>query len=246
MSSTYLELTNRVLRRLNEVELDASTFASALGIHAATKDAVLDTVRKMNAQKFEWPFNAAAGSQVLTIGEEVYTWPADLRIPDWESFYIEKDDSLAVNTHPLMQISKEEWYKQLRGRDFDADNDGRSIPDFVFETDSGGFGVTPSPLQAYTVKYQYFIKTITLSADSDVCTIPSEYDYVIVDGALAYMYTFLDNDERAALKEKDFRDGLNYMAYILIPKSPRVRGTEVNFGGGSRFSRLSSLGYISN
>lgn len=245
MGSTYLELTNRVLRRLNEVELNASTFASALGIHAVAKDAVLDTVRKINAQKFEWPFNAATGSQVLTIGEELYTWPADLRIPDWESFYIEKDDVLLTNTHPLAQISKEEWYKQLRGRDLDADNDGLSLPDFVFEQDSGGFGVSPSPLYAYTVKYRYFIKTITLDVDSDVCTIPTEYDYVIIDGALAYMYTFLDNSERASLMEKSFNDSLNTMTYLLIPKSPKVRGTEVNFGGGARYSRLSSLGYIS-
>ena len=64
MGSTYLDLTNRVLRRLNEVEIESSDFSSVRGIQAAAKDAVLDTVRNINSQKFEWPFNAASGTQV--------------------------------------------------------------------------------------------------------------------------------------------------------------------------------------
>lgn len=239
MGSTYLDLTNRVLRRLNEVELTASTFAGARGVHSTAKDAVLDTVRKINAQKFEWPFNAIDGSQTLSVTPvgSTYSWPADLRIPDWESFYIENDGTLATSTQRLDQISKEDYWRYWRPRDLDAPSGGLGLPDHVYETEDGGFGVTPTPDKAYIVKFKYFTKTITLSTDSDVCTVPSEYDYVIVDGALHYMYAFLDNDARSSLMEQAFNRGLNYMTYILIPKSPSVTAMMVNLGGQSVFSR---------
>lgn len=231
MGSTYLDLTNRVLRRLNEVEIVSSDFSTVRGIHAAAKDAVLDIVRELNTQKFEWPFNAAQGTQILTVGQaQPYTWPTDLRIPDWDSFYILKDAVIGNTTKELKPISKENWYHNYRQDDLDGSLTlGRNIPDYVFETDAGGFGVTPSPNQLYTVKFRYFIKTITLSAPTDVCTIPSEYDHVIMYGALTHLYMFLDNDERTKKIEKNYEDALAAMTYILIPKTPKFYDSRVNF-----------------
>lgn len=221
MGSTYLELTNRVLRRINEVELDASSFSDCKGVHAAAKDAVLDTIRDINSQKFEWPFNATAGTQLLTVGLEEYSWPTDFRMPDWESFYIVKDTALNVGTTPLRQISKDEYYKYLKKTDLDADNAvGLRLPRYVAERDMGGFIVTPSPNLAYTINYRYWVKTITMSLYSDTTTIPTEYDQVITDGAINLLYMFLDNDERAQVAAAAYKRGLSYMTYILIPKDP--------------------------
>lgn len=227
MGTTYLELTNRVLRRLNEVEIAQANFGNVLGVQAAAKDAVLDAVRKINSQKFEWPFNYAEGSQLLTVGQEEYSWPADLRVADWSSFYIERSTPLSINTKRLKPITKDEWYEKFRSDDLDSTTTGLRIPDYAFETFSGGFGVTPSPERAYTVKFRYWIKTITLSAYSDTCTIPTEYDDVITDGAMYNMYMFMDNDERSAKVERDFKEGLNYMTYLLIPKDIQFRDTRV-------------------
>lgn len=228
MGSTYLELTNKVLRRLNEVELTDNSFASCRGIHLMAKEAVLETVRKINAKKFEWPFNSAEGSQTLVVGQEEYTWPADLRIPDWESFYIENDGTIATKTTNLNQIAKDDYRHYLRPHDLDAGATGTGIPKYIYELSSGGFGVSPSPDAAYVVKYTYFIKTITLEVDSDVCTIPEEYDYVIVEGALVPMYKFLDNTPRSEASEAAYKDGLAEMTYILIPKDPRVTDARVS------------------
>jgi hypothetical protein len=218
MGSTYLDLTNRVLRRINEVELTSSTFTDARGVHAAAKDAVLDTIRDINSQKFEWPFNSTTGTQILTAGQEEYSWPATLRIPDWNSFYINKDAALSVNTTWLQPLNKDEWQRYAQPQDNDSTTTGLNMPRFVFESSSGGFGVTPSPNAAYTVKYKYYINTITMSAYSDAATIPTEYDHVIMDGALALMNMFLDNDERASTFDMRYQKGLSWMAYILIPK----------------------------
>ena len=38
MATTYLILSNRVLRELNEVEMTSSNFSSSRGIQTATKD----------------------------------------------------------------------------------------------------------------------------------------------------------------------------------------------------------------
>ena len=56
MATTYLTLTNRVLRELNETELTSSTFSSSRGVQTAVKDFVnkgILLVFKTNSQKFE-------------------------------------------------------------------------------------------------------------------------------------------------------------------------------------------------
>ena len=82
MGSTYLDLTNRVLRRINEVTIDSTEFGTVRGIQAAAKDAIIDTIREINSQKFEWPFNSQVGSQTLVVGQEEYSWPSNFKIVD--------------------------------------------------------------------------------------------------------------------------------------------------------------------
>ena len=53
--ATFLDLTNRALRRLNEVELSSSDFSSARGIQASAKDAINSAILDLNRQQFEWP-----------------------------------------------------------------------------------------------------------------------------------------------------------------------------------------------
>ena len=48
MAETYLTLTNKVLARLNEVELTSSTFTSARGIQTQAKNAVNEAIRYIN------------------------------------------------------------------------------------------------------------------------------------------------------------------------------------------------------
>lgn len=226
MSSTYLDLTNRVLRRLNEVELTASTFPSAIGIHAVAKDAVLDTVRRINAEKYAWPFNTVSATQALTANTNEYAWPTGFSTADWESFYIYKDGTIATTTRKLKSISYKEWYDRYRENDYDS-TAGVTEPYFVFDIGNGSLGVSPVPNAAYTLKYRYFLNTVTLSAYTDICSIPTEYDYVIVDGASMYMYAFLDNTPRSQLMEQSFKMGLNRMEYLLIPKAPSMRDTRI-------------------
>jgi len=65
MPSTYLDLCNLVLRRLNEVEIAADEFNSIRGVQALVKDAVKAALAKINQSEFEWPFNAAQHTATL-------------------------------------------------------------------------------------------------------------------------------------------------------------------------------------
>ena len=68
MPTSYIDLCNLTLRRLNEVEIDSSDFASCRGIQALVKDAVKTAIAKINQSEYSWPFNLASYTQTLTIG----------------------------------------------------------------------------------------------------------------------------------------------------------------------------------
>lgn len=54
MAVTYLQLTNELLRRLNEVVMDATDFATARNIQALAKDAVNSAIREILHSAQEW------------------------------------------------------------------------------------------------------------------------------------------------------------------------------------------------
>jgi len=76
MPSTYIDLCNQVIRRLNEVEIASADFANVRGIQALVKDSVKAAVARINQAEFEWPFNAAEHTETLAAGQTEYTWPS--------------------------------------------------------------------------------------------------------------------------------------------------------------------------
>jgi hypothetical protein len=65
MAYNYITLVNEVQRRLNEVELSTANFDTAKGFHALSKDAINSSVRHINQEEFEWPWNHVEASEVL-------------------------------------------------------------------------------------------------------------------------------------------------------------------------------------
>ena len=76
--ATFLELVNEVNRRLNEVELTTSNFASSSGFYAHAKDAVNASIRYINQSEFEWPFNHNLQTLTLTANQSRYAFPAEV------------------------------------------------------------------------------------------------------------------------------------------------------------------------
>lgn len=232
MPSTYMDLTNRLLRRINDVEISQSDFPSVRGIQATAKDCVLDTIREINASRIDWPFNAVEHTETLVVGVEEYAWPTDFTSADWNSFQIQKDDVLNINHKQLTPISREEWYHSFRDLDYDAETAGKAVPSFVFPSHGNGWGVSPSPNELYTIKFRYYKNPTDLSLYDDQATIPSKFDYVIMAGALYHMNLFKENAEGVAIVKKKFEDGINDMTNLYLPNPRYVYDSRVNFGGG--------------
>ena len=104
MATTYLQLTNRVLRELNETELTSSTFSSSRGIQTAVKDFVNKGIHDIYNETGEIPLLYSRTSQDLTVGDNEYSFPADFRKADMDSFVL-KPKELVTNGEFTSNIS---------------------------------------------------------------------------------------------------------------------------------------------
>ena len=218
-----------VLRRINEVEMTSAEFAGVRGVQALVKDAVRAAIAKINQAEFEWPFNASEHTQVLEVGRTEYDWPDYFKIADFNSFQIQKNDSLGVSYKTLSAIERDEWYAKYRDTDYDAGSTGRAVPDFVFPSHGTGFGVTPSPDKAYSLRFRYCLNYADLTAHDDVTRIPESFDTVIIDGALYHLYMFKDNLDAANAAFIAFESGLKDLQTLYINSYEYVRDTRIKF-----------------
>lgn len=244
--STFLELTNQLLRRLLDTELTQSNFASAVSTQATAKDCIKAAVQEIYQEETKWPFRYRTGSQTLTIGVEQYALPSstgnEVNSVDWNSFRIQ---GAGVNTTPLEFISHDEWKKFLRPRDEDAGSTGVGVPRYVFLTQGStandylSFGISPSPTAAYTVLFDYNAVYPEFEIHSDETGIPSRFDFVIINYALKHFYAFKDNTDQTNLWMNESKKSLSLMRRNLIPKQDNIRSRVVNFGGGVGSGRWS-------
>ena len=229
MPSTYLELCNLTLRRLNEVEIAADNFSSIRGVQALVKDAVKCAVAKINQAEFEWPFNAAQETDTLVVGQEEYAWPSFFKAVDWNSFQIQKNDSFGTGYKTLSYKDRDDWLKNFRDTDMNSGTSGRGIPDFVFSAHGNGYGVTPSPDKTYSIRFNYFLNFTDITNATDVTRIPESHDSVLIDGALYYMYMFKDNTEAAQVAYGAFEKGIKDLQTLYINNTAAVRDTRIRF-----------------
>ena len=229
MPSTYIDLCNKTLRRLNEVEIAETGFGSVRGVQALVKDAVKAAVARINQSEFGWPFNAAEESDTLIQGQTEYSWPQFFKVADWNSFQIQADTNLGTGFKTLKFIEQDEWYSTYRDDDYTAGSSGRDIPEFIFPSHGNGYGVSPSPNKTYALKFRYFLNYSDLTNASDVTRIPESYDTVLIDGALYHMYLFKDNIESAQLASMAFEKGVKDLQTLYINNNISIRDTRVSF-----------------
>ena len=229
MPSTYISLCNQVLRRLNEVEIVEAEFTTVRGVQALVKDSIISAQARINQAEFEWPFNAAEETDTLTVGVEEYSWPTELKTVDWNSFQIQKSDSLGVNFTTLKFMERDEYYQNHRDLDQNSGSTGRGVPQYAFPSHGSGYGISPSPDKAYIIKFRYFLNYTSISAATDQPRIPSNFDTVLVDGALYQLYMFKDNLEMAQASFIAFEAGIKTLQTLYINNYQSIRDTRVKF-----------------
>jgi len=132
MAESYLTLTNKVLARLNEVELTSSTFTSSRGIQTQTKTAINEAVRYLNQREYNYPFNHATETKTLTAGVVRYSLPATTKVVDYNTFRIVKDSDLAVSGGQLSILN----YNDYIGKSIEQEDEISSTATSTTHTDS--------------------------------------------------------------------------------------------------------------
>jgi len=94
MAETFLTLTNKVITKLNEVELSSSNFSTSRGVQTQAKNAVNEAIRYINQREHNYPFNHATATQTLTAGVVSYSLPASTKTVDYNTFRLVKDSDL--------------------------------------------------------------------------------------------------------------------------------------------------------
>ena len=240
--STFLSLTNKVLRHFNEVQLTSANFATATGFQAAAQDYVNEVIRDIQQAEYQWPFNWNQTEQVLTpnLAPNAYTTPSTCEFVDWESFFLVADATL---TNPVSQqwldIKDYDYWRQN-----DAANDynaaalvaaggtlGVQPPSYVFRTQDSQIGFSPIADQAYTISYEWWGYPSELSVYSDTTTIPSRFDHVIFKGCAALGYAFRGNIPMYNIFDKWKMDGISKMRELLINQYKTVRDNRLRRAG---------------
>ena len=233
MGSSFLVLTNKVLTRVNETALSAANFVGAQGMPGHAKQAVNESIRRINQEEFQWPFNHDDGSQVCVAGTQEYALPSGYQAIDWDTFYLAKSVSLSQNGKPLRLILYDEWNKKFRSEDENTIADIAtvdSVPVYVYQAPDNKFGLSPPPSEIYTIKFDYWDSPTELASDSSTSTIPSSFDNVIIDGAMVQIHMMRDNLEAVSISERAFKRGLDAMRTQLINQYQYVFDTRTAYG----------------
>ena len=122
MSTTYLTLTNRTLRELNEIELTSANFASSRGIQTAVKDFINKSIHDIYNETGEIPLLYARTTQNLEIGDNEYDFPADFRKADMDSFLVGPKELI---TNGEFTSNIDSWTTQSGSPAYSSSGNGR-------------------------------------------------------------------------------------------------------------------------
>ena len=246
MATTYLDLSNEVLRELNEVVLTSGTFASATGIQSFVKDALNKSLFDVANAEPQLPFFSAGVSgstdpfygnvTVATVaGQRWYTLKAssssitsDYAAVDWDDFYITtinvSGESAPYTSTGLKYLTLADWkryYRDTENAD-DADTQNYGEPRYVYKSpDHRKFGLSPIPDKVYNVHFYAFEKPTALSAYDDTIPMPEQYSNVLTARTRYYVHQFKENIQQAAMALDDYRKALRHMKSNLINPQPK-------------------------
>lgn len=230
MAYDFIGLVNDVNRRLNEVELVGGTgananFLTAKGEYGMVKDAVNAAVRYINQHEFEWPFNHIEETETLTAGIVRYAYPADAKTINFNTFRIKRNDTFGNSTVKLKNISYEEYLQRYADLEYDTSTGIRGLPSRVFRAPSQEFGIINPPDKAYEVVYEYYRLPVDLINDTDVPSVPEQFRYVIVNGAMYFAYMFRGESQESNMMQSRFEQEIKQMRSLYINRYDYVRST---------------------
>ena len=246
MATTYLDLTNEVLRELNEIPLTAANFANATGLQKFVKDTVNKSIFDIANEEPQLPFFSAGVSgstdpfygnvTVATVaGQRFYTLKAgsssittDYASIDWDDFYV---TTINVSGETAPYVSKglrfltlDDWKRYYRDSENEDDANSQTYgePKFVIKSpDSRKFGLSPIPDKVYNIHFYAFVRPTALSAYDDTMVLPEQYSNIVTARMRYYVWQFKESPQQAAFALEDYKKGLKYMKSNLMNPTPK-------------------------
>ena len=247
MATTYLELTNEVLRELNEIPLTSANFSDALGLQQFVKDAINKSIFDIANEEPQLPFLATGESgatdpfygnvTVATVaGTRWYELKAssssladDYASIDWDDFYLTtinvSGESSPFISKGLGFLNLADWKRYYRDSEnvVDADSQVYGEPSRVIKSPDGRkFGLSPIPDKVYNVHFYAFDKPTKLSAHGDTVVFPEQYTNVITARTRYYIWQFKESPQQAAFAMDDYKKAMRTMKSNLVNPTPRT------------------------
>ena len=245
MATTYLKLSNEILREMNEVELTQANFASAVGIQSHVKDVINRSYLDMVNEEAQWPFLAVsesgttdprygnvnietvAGTRWYELKPSSSSLVTDYGYIDWDNFLATtvgvSGETAPFEMRTLRFVTTEEFkdfYQSSENLD-DADTQKYGVPKRVFKSpDNRKFGISPIPDKVYKIWFFAYSLPTKLSAHSDELVFPDLYVPVLINRARYYVHQFKDNAQAAAFSLEDYKKGIKNMQLNLMAPTP--------------------------
>ena len=245
MATTYLQLSNELLRELNEVELTSSNFSTAKGVHSHVKDIVNRSYLDIVNEEPQWPFLATgesgatdpmygntyietvAGTRWYELKTAASSIKDDYGYVDWDNFLLTtvgvSGESAPYTLRNLRFTTIEEWkdYVRLSENKDDADQAVGGVPSRVIKSpDNRKFGLSPIPDQVYRIWFYAYDLPTELSAHGDAIVFPDLYVPVLINRGRYYVNQFKENAQNAAFALEDYKRGLRNMKLHLMEPAP--------------------------
>jgi len=246
MATTYLDLTNEVLRELNEIPLTSANFADAIGLQKFVKDTVNKSIFDIANQEPQLPFFSAgvsgstdpfygnvtvptvAGQRFYTLKSDSSSITTDYASIDWDDFYV---TTINVSGETAPYVSKglrfltlDDWKRYYRDSENEDDANSQTYgePKFVIKSpDNRKFGLSPIPDKVYNVHFYAFVRPTALSAYDDTMVLPEQYSNIVTARMRYYVWQFKESPQQAAFALDDYKKGMKYMKSNLMNPAPK-------------------------
>jgi len=246
MATTYLDLTNEVLRELNEIPLTAANFANATGLQKFVKDTVNKSIFDIANQEPQLPFFSAgvsgstdpfygnvtvptvAGQRFYTLKSDSSSITTDYASIDWDDFYVTtinvSGETAPYVSRGLRFLTLDDWKRYYRDseNEDDANSQNYGEPKFVIKSpDNRKFGLSPIPDKVYNIHFYAFVRPTALSAYDDTMVLPEQYSNIVTARMRYYVWQFKESPQQAAFALDDYKKGMKQMKSNLMNPTPK-------------------------
>jgi hypothetical protein len=129
-----------------------------------------------------------------------------------------------INPKKLKSITYEEFARNHRETDVSIDSSSYGIPEYVYPTQDGKFGLHPVPDRGnYTILFEYWTTHTELSDYDDSPTLATRHQDIVVSRAKYYAYMLRGDVEMATMCLNQYQEGIKRMRIELINRDEMMR-----------------------